>query len=103
MTFLRETKHFSGKNGALRCSILEGETKAHKINLQKPTHKRIQMKNVSATNLKHFQLRTIKEVLFIIVSFNIHSRISVWACEKRKPTQFVLNCVIIILRSQLKV
>ena len=34
MTFFAETKHFSGKNGALRWSILVGK---QKHNVQKPT------------------------------------------------------------------
>ncbi len=34
VTFLGETEHFSGKNGALRCSILVGK---QKHNVQKPT------------------------------------------------------------------
>ena len=44
----------------------------------------MQMQNVTATNSKRFKLRTIKKVLFITVSFNIHSRISVlglWETE----------------------
>ena len=35
MTLLGETEHFSGKNGALRWSILVGK---QKHNGQKPTH-----------------------------------------------------------------
>ena len=42
------------------------------------------MQNVTSTNSKRFKFRTFKKVLFIIVSFNIHRRISVlglWETE----------------------
>ena len=35
VTFFGETEHFSGKNGALRWTILEGK---QKHNVQKPNH-----------------------------------------------------------------
>ena len=38
MTFLGETEHFSGENGALRWSILVGK---QKHNVQKPSHFRL--------------------------------------------------------------
>ena len=58
--------------------------KFEQITFLKLPHKGIQTQNVTATNSKRFKLRTFKKVLFIIVTFNIHGRISVlglWETE----------------------
>ena len=54
-------------------------------------------------SLNNFTLRTFEKVLYIILSVNIHSRISVLGLREAEPTCFVLNCVIIMLQSQLQV
>ena len=63
-------------------------------------YKGMQMPNVTATSSRCFNLRTFKKVLFIIVSVNIHGKISVLGLLEMETYSFVLNCGIITLQSQ---
>ena len=57
MTFLVETEHFSGKNGALRWSILVGK---QKHNVQKPSGATVEPPKLNLLRSKTVQLREIR-------------------------------------------